>query len=69
MNYLPFHEAIRMVFKGKAVRRVAWPETMHVLFIQNEVVNSTRIIMNTGSEYILYQPTPEDMVANDWFIM
>lgn len=62
-----FYEAIELVLtKSKRMRRISWEDGCCLFFVNNEVLNTTYIMIETPDIYKIYIPTAEDMIANDW---
>lgn len=62
-----FYEAIELVLtKGKRMRRSSWEYGCCLFFVNNEVLHTNYIMLETPTIYKEYIPTPEDIISNDW---
>jgi hypothetical protein len=63
-----FYQAIEFVLtKGKRMRRIGWNGCYKAIFYTaNDMICTTYIIMETDTEYKIYLPSADDIIANDW---
>lgn len=47
------------------MKRMAWPENYCIL--RNESDTKSYVLLNTGTNFELYIPSSDDLVAEDWY--